>query len=50
MKQRSYNLKNLYPANWVVATLAIVVIFAAVYVLRPEPVLTPYEHMLQNVD
>lgn len=24
--------------------------FAAVYALRPEPALTPYEHMLQNID
>ena len=41
MKQRGHNLKKLYPASWVVATLAIVVIFAAVYVLRPDQVLTP---------
>ena len=41
MKQRGHNLKKFYPASWVVATLAIVVIFAAVYVLGPGPVLTP---------
>ncbi len=50
MKRRKFDLTRLHPARWVVATFAIVAIFAAVYALRPEPELTPYEHMLQNVD
>jgi hypothetical protein len=44
-------LSSLYPANWVVASLAIVVIFAAIYFLRVDSAaLTPNEQMLQNVD
>jgi hypothetical protein len=44
-------LSTLYPANWVGATLAIVVIFAAIYFLRVDSTaLTPNEQMLQNID
>jgi len=44
-------LSSLYPANWVVASLAIVVIFAGIYFLRVDSAaLTPNEQMLQNVD
>ena len=50
MKQRGYGVARLHPTAWVVASLAILMIFAALYVLRPDPVLTPYEHMLQNID
>ena len=35
MKQHGYNLKKLYPAGWAVVALAIVVIFAAIYLFRP---------------
>jgi hypothetical protein len=44
-------ISSLYPANWVIAALTIVVIFVAIYFLRVDRlVLTPNEHMLQNVD
>ena len=49
MKRCKFDFTNFHPARWVVATFAIVVIFAAVYVLAPEPALTPYEQMLQKV-
>ena len=44
-------LSSLYPADWVIGTLALVVIFAALYFMRVDSAaLTPNEQMLQNVD
>lgn len=51
MKNRKFDLTRLYPPSWVGAALAIVAIFVAMYALRVDSsVLTPNEHMLQNVD
>jgi hypothetical protein len=42
---------SLYPPHWVIATLAIVVIFTAMYVLRVDgPTFTPGTQLLQNAD
>jgi hypothetical protein len=44
-------ISSLYPAHWVIATLAIVVIFVAIYVIRIDSsALTSNEQMLQNID
>ena len=52
MKRKArMKLSSLYPADWVIGTLALVVIFAALYFLRVDSAaLTPNEQMLQNVD
>jgi hypothetical protein len=48
---RTMKASSLYPADWLVATLAIVVIFTAIYFLRPDRApLTPNEQTIQNVD
>jgi hypothetical protein len=51
MKKTKFDLTSLYPPSWVTATLAIIVIFVAMYALRVDrPALTPNEQMLQNID
>ncbi|HVV78946.1 MAG TPA: hypothetical protein VHD59_04935 [Pseudolabrys sp.] len=42
---------SLYPPHWVTATLAIIVIFIAMYVLRVDgPTFTSGAQLLQNAD
>jgi hypothetical protein len=51
MKKTKFDLTSLYPPSWVTATLAIVLIFVALYALRVDrSSLTPNEQMLQNID